>query len=111
MVLSVLASRWEDERMKTFLAMVMGFLLFLATSIVLAHPHIRTVLPAVTDSTTLFATELAPGKANRNAAFLLATENTTLFSATLEPQHVQIVPVTSHADGDAQTLEMHKYMD
>lgn len=54
--------------MKTFFAMVLGFLLFLATSLVLAHSHGNAVLPAVIDSTTLFAADFVSGKESGNAA-------------------------------------------
>jgi hypothetical protein len=97
--------------MKTFFAMVMGFLLFLATSLVLAHPHGNAVLPAVADSTTLFAVDFVSGIESRNAAVGMVSDNTTLFSATVEPNHVQIVPVASNAGSDAQIMEMRKFMD
>jgi len=97
--------------MKTFFAMVLGFLLFLATSLVLAHSHGSAVLPAVAGSTTLFAADFVSGKESGNAAVGMVTDDTTLFSTTVEPNHMQIVPVASTVGSDAQIMEMRKFMD
>ena len=94
--------------MKTFFAMIAGFLLFLATSLVLAHSHVNTERPVSADNSLIFAADFVSGKERPNAWL---TDGTTVFSVIVEPMHPQIVPTVMNAAGDEQTVELHKLMD